>query len=261
MARDPQRSVLADVVRRVLLGRSDDASGRSRNAEFRFDGLFAKPGVLGLSGDVGAGDRHLDSSARDAGLRALCVLIADLSADPEATAGLLLTRFGSLANTLDASCEALTACASPAIANRILAARATHLAAETDQIGRRPLMSDPDRLDSYLRKRLAHRGKEQIRTLFLDRIGRLIADECICDGTVDESAIFPRELVRRALELDASGLVLAHNHPSLDSRPSSADIRVTHRLAEAAASLDITLVDHIIVGASNFSMRAAGLLR
>lgn len=121
-------------------------------------------------------------------------------------------------------------------------------------------MADPRQLERYLRARLANRAKELVRALFLDGGGRLIADELICDGTVDESVIFPRELVRRSLELGASALVLAHNHPSQDPRPSSADIRVTCHLERAAACLDIRLVDHIIVGSSNFSMRAAGML-
>ncbi len=122
-------------------------------------------------------------------------------------------------------------------------------------------MDHPVLVADYLRVRLAHLRREQVRALFLDKPGCLIADEIVCDGTVDEAAIFPRELVRRALELDACGLILAHNHPSRDCKPSTADIRVTQTLQRAAQCLNVVLIDHIIIGSENFSMRAAGLLR
>ena len=148
----------------------------------------------------------------------------------------------------------------PESAERIAASREVQICALIATLNSKPLLSNHALVDEYLRTRLAHLGREQVRVLFVDKPGRLIADELVCDGTVDEAAIFPRELVRRALELDASGFILAHNHPSRDSKPSSADIRVTQTIRRAADCLNVTLIDHIIVGASNFSMRAAGLL-
>lgn len=190
----------------------------------------------------------------------LARLLAGSTGDAKTDAERLIVRHGSLAAVLNASSAALSRDIPAMAVERIVAARAAQLCAQSNAFLLRPVLSDPDRLGIYLRSRLAHLGREQVRALFLDKAGRLIIDELICDGTIDESAIFPRELVRRALELDASSLILAHNHPSQDSTPSSADIRVTRHLLQAAACLDICLLDHIIVGSNNFSMRSARML-
>ncbi|WP_420605417.1 JAB domain-containing protein [Novosphingopyxis sp.] len=202
----------------------------------------------------------MESSATTASRHALARLLAGSTDAAKADAARLIARHGSLAAVLDASAEVLIRDIPAAAAERIAAARAAQLCAQSNAIVLRPVMANRDRLDSYLRSRLAHLGREQVRALFLDKAGRLIVDELISEGTVDESAIFPRELVRRALELDASALILTHNHPSQDATPSSADIRVTKHLQRAAACLDIRLIDHIIVGSTNFSMRSAGML-
>ncbi len=108
---------------------------------------------------------------------------------------------------------------------------------------------------------MAHSAVESFRVLFLDRKNALIADEEIARGTVDHVPVYPREVVKRALAHDASALILVHNHPSGDPTPSDADIAMTRQVAEAAASLSITLHDHIIVGADGErSFRADGLL-
>ena len=108
---------------------------------------------------------------------------------------------------------------------------------------------------------MAHRETEQFRVLFLDRKNVLIADEEQARGTVDHVPVYPREVVKRALELNASALILVHNHPSGDPTPSEADIAMTHQIAAAATALSITLHDHLIVGKSReLSFRSEGLI-
>ena len=125
----------------------------------------------------------------------------------------------------------------------------------------RPLISSWDALLDYCRTAMAHRGTEQFRVLFLDRKNRLIADAEMGDGTVDHVPVYPREVLKRALELGASALILVHNHPSGDPEPSQADIEMTARIAQAGQVLGITVHDHLIIGrARETSFRARGLL-
>ena len=114
----------------------------------------------------------------------------------------------------------------------------------------RPVLSSWDALLDYCHTAMAHRETEQFRILFLDRKNVLIADEEQAKGTVDHVPVYPREVVKRALELNASALILVHNHPSGDPTPSEADIAMTAQIQEAAAVLGITLHDHLIVGKS-----------
>ena len=108
---------------------------------------------------------------------------------------------------------------------------------------------------------MAHRETEQFRILFLDRKNVLIADEAQARGTVDHVPVYPREVVKRALELNASALILVHNHPSGDPTPSGADIEMTEQIRIAAEALGITLHDHLVIGRSReLSFRAEGLL-
>ena len=113
----------------------------------------------------------------------------------------------------------------------------------------------------YCRVSMAFNEKEQFRVLFLDRKSMLIANEVQQEGTVDHTPVYPREVVKRALELAASGIILVHNHPSGDPTPSNADIEMTKRIAEAAEKLSITVHDHIIVGRNGHaSFRGLGLI-
>ena len=126
---------------------------------------------------------------------------------------------------------------------------------------KKPLLSSWDALLAYCQSAMAHRDVEQFRILFLDRKNVLIADETQQTGTVDHVPVYPREVVKRALELNASALILVHNHPSGDPTPSSADIEMTQAIKEAAEILGITLHDHLVIGkAQEVSFRAAGLL-
>ncbi|HEY2356500.1 MAG TPA: DNA repair protein RadC, partial [Phenylobacterium sp.] len=113
----------------------------------------------------------------------------------------------------------------------------------------------------YLRTVMTGVPREQFRVLFLDKKNQLIADEVMGRGTVDHAPVYPREVVRRALELNASALVLAHNHPSGDPTPSTADVDMTRQIVEAARTLSIAVHDHIVVGgAETASLRALGLM-
>lgn len=125
----------------------------------------------------------------------------------------------------------------------------------------RPVLSSWNALLDYCHTAMAHRETEQFRILFLDRKNVLIADEEQARGTVDHVPVYPREVVKRALELNASALILVHNHPSGDPTPSEADISMTMQVQEAAQVLGITLHDHLIIGKSReLSFRSAGYL-
>lgn len=100
----------------------------------------------------------------------------------------------------------------------------------------------------YLRARMSHLTIEQLRLLFLDHKNKIIADEIQQQGTVNRTPVFPREVVKRALEVGASSLIMAHNHPSGDPTPSQADIDITRKVIQAAQALDIQVLDHLIVG-------------
>ncbi len=108
---------------------------------------------------------------------------------------------------------------------------------------------------------MSHRETEQFRVLYLDRKNVLIADEEQARGTVDHVPVYPREVVKRALEVNASALILVHNHPSGDPTPSQQDVTVTGQIQEAAQVMGITLHDHLIIGKSReVSFRSAGYL-
>lgn len=116
-------------------------------------------------------------------------------------------------------------------------------------------------LMEYCKISMAHRETEQFRILYLDRKNIMIADEQQSNGTVDHVPVYPREVAKRALELNASALILVHNHPSGDPTPSDADISMTERIGAALQVLGITLHDHIVIGkATDVSFRSLGLL-
>jgi DNA repair protein RadC len=123
-----------------------------------------------------------------------------------------------------------------------------------------PVLSNSRTLIDYLALEMAHLPAERLRVLFLDCANRLLGQKDF-EGSVGEVPIYPREIVRRSLELGASAIILAHNHPSGDPSPSEADIRGTRRVAEALRIFEIRLHDHLIIGKSGWSsFRALGLL-
>lgn len=111
-----------------------------------------------------------------------------------------------------------------------------------------PILSSWSALIDYCRAQMAFNDIEQFRILFLDRKNRLIADEVQQAGTVDHTPVYPREVIKRTLELSASALILVHNHPSGDPTPSSADVQMTRQINDIARPLGITVHDHIIIG-------------
>lgn len=138
-----------------------------------------------------------------------------------------------------------------AAAQRMARARVMH----------RQVLSSWDALLDYCHTAMAHRETEQFRVLYLDRKNVLIADEEQARGTVDHVPVYPREVMKRGLELNASALILVHNHPSGDPTPSDADIAMTLKIIEAGQALGLTLHDHLIIGKSReVSLRAEGYI-
>ena len=175
----------------------------------------------------------------------------------------LLARFGSLGAVLAASPEALKTVAGVGEAVALDLTLIQELAVRTarEQVARRPVISSWSALLAYVKTALAHEPREQVRVLFLDKKNQLLADEVMGHGTVDHAPVYPREVVRRALELSASALILVHNHPSGDPTPSQADVEITRQVVEASRTLRIALHDHLVVGRDGIaSFKALGLL-
>ena len=124
-----------------------------------------------------------------------------------------------------------------------------------------PLLSSWSKLIDYLRVAMGHGRTEEFRVLFLDSKNRLIADEVQGRGTVNHTAVYPREVVRRALEVGATAIIMVHNHPSGDPTPSKADVSMTEQVRDAGELLGITLHDHVVISKSGHeSFRSMGLL-
>lgn len=129
------------------------------------------------------------------------------------------------------------------------------------EASRRPVVSSWTALLAYVRVALVEEPREQFRALFLDRKNQLLRDEMVSQGTVDHAPVYPREVVRRALDLSASAIILVHNHPSGDPQPSRADIEMTRKVIDAARVFDIQVHDHLIVGRDGTaSFRTLGLI-
>lgn len=125
----------------------------------------------------------------------------------------------------------------------------------------RPVLNAWHKVVDYCHAAMAHEASEQFRLLFLDRKNKLIADEVQQRGTVDHTPVYPREVIKRALELGASAIILAHNHPSGDPTPSQADIAMTREIVKAGESLGVAVHDHLIIGRDgHVSLKAQGLM-
>jgi DNA repair protein RadC len=175
----------------------------------------------------------------------------------------LLARFGSLGGVLGAAAEDLRTVTGvgEAVALDLKLLHEASLRGAREQVARRPVISSWSALLAYVKTALAHEAREQFRVLFLDKKNQLIADEIMNRGTVDHAPVYPREVVRRALEFSASAVILVHNHPSGDPTPSSADVDMTRQIVEAARPLRITVHDHLVVGRDGVaSFKALGLM-
>jgi DNA repair protein RadC len=182
--------------------------------------------------------------------------------DTKPLAKQLIKRFGSFAGVIAAPiAELATADLSENTIALIKLVQAAGLRLGKQQLLDRPVLSSWAALTDYLRAAMAHETNEQFRLLFLDRKNALIAEEVQARGTVDHTPVYVREVVKRALELGATALILVHNHPSGDPAPSRADIEMTRDIVRAATPLGVTIHDHIIVGRGEpASLRALGLI-
>ena len=210
-----------------------------------------KPGYLGHRQRLRA--RFLEAGPAafpDYELLELILFQAKPRQDTKPLAKALLARFGSFASVIGADIAALMAVPEMGEAS-VVALKAIQAGVERvlrEEVRSAPVLSSWDKVVDYCRAAMARAPIEQFRLLFLDRKNALIADEVQQTGTVDHTPVYPREVVKRALELGASAVIMVHNHPSGDPTPSKADVEMTRTVATACATLGIDLHDHIIVG-------------
>lgn len=194
--------------------------------------------------------------------------------DTKPLAKALLREFGSLGAVLSAKPEELrqrtdssrgSAFPKGGLSDTVIAAlkvvQVANLRGLSNVVQATTLLSSWQALLDYLRADMGHLKHERVRALFLDNKNRLLRDECLSEGSVDQSAIYVREVVKRALELGATAIVLVHNHPSGEAAASKQDILITRDIAEACRRFSIAVHDHIIIaGDSHVSLKAQGLL-
>ncbi len=183
--------------------------------------------------------------------------------DVKGMAKSLIAQFGGFAEVLGAPIARLAEVSgmNDTSARELKIIHAAALRVHQAGVMHRPVVSSWTALLDYCRAALAQETTEQFRVLFLDRKNRLIGDEVQSRGTVDHTPVYPREVLRRALELGASAVILVHNHPSGDPTPSKGDIDMTREVITAARALKITVHDHIIVGREEVvSLKALGLM-
>jgi DNA repair protein RadC len=180
--------------------------------------------------------------------------------DVKPVAKALLAHFGGFAEMMSAEPDALAAAGlNLAGIAAIKAAREAALRLMRAELQQRPVVNSWDKLIDYCSAQVSHGKIEEFHILFLDRRNVLIKDERQQRGTIDHTPVYPREVVKRALELGASALILVHNHPSGDPTPSKADIAVTQDIKKAAAPLGVVLHDHVIIGRNRHtSLRELG---
>lgn len=175
--------------------------------------------------------------------------------DVKPLAKVLITKFGSFAETVHAPENLLKEVSglgdSAIIEIKLIAATASRVA--KGQVKQKTVLSSWATVLDYCRASMAFADKEQFRILFLDKRNQLIADELQQVGTIDHTPVYPREVVKRALELSATAIILVHNHPSGDPTPSTADIQMTKSIMSISSPLGISVHDHIIVGKNGHS--------
>lgn len=175
----------------------------------------------------------------------------------------LISRFETFGNVVSARYAQISAVAEiePKVVDFLQLIRAAGTRLAREEISHRPVIDAWDKLLTYLRSTMAHQTVEEFRVLFLDRSNTLIADEVQHRGTIDHTPVYPREVVRRALEFDASAIIMVHNHPSNRPVPSKADIQMTKIVRDALERVGIVLHDHIIISRrGHSSLRSMGLL-
>jgi DNA repair protein RadC len=183
--------------------------------------------------------------------------------DTKPLAKALLARFGTFAEVLNAPAELLAEVPGigEAAITELKLVQAASVRLMRGEVLERPMLSSWNRVLDYCRASMGFEAKEQFRILFLDKRNQIIADEVQQKGTVDHTPVYVREVVKRALDLSATAIVLVHNHPSGDPTPSRADIEMTKQIVAAAKPLGVVVHDHIIVGKQGHtSFRGLGLI-
>jgi DNA repair protein RadC len=183
--------------------------------------------------------------------------------DVKPLARMLLQRFGSLAAVFNADPRALQATPgikeASAAAIKVVGLAARRLARSSVQ--ELPILSSWQALIDYLHIDMAHLTHERVRVLYLNTQNRLILDDVVSEGTIDEASIHPRTVIHKAMDIGAAALMLVHNHPSGSPQPSRADIQITQKIIEAGRLLGITVHDHVIIGREgHVSLKAKGLI-
>ena len=203
------------------------------------------------------------SSLADYELLELLLFQAIPRQDVKPIAKQLLTAFGSFAGVINADLNELKKIKGVGESSYIIfqTIKAATQKFSQQQVLNKPILGSWKELLDYCRTLLAHEKVENFHLLFLDRKNRLIADETHQRGTIDRTPAYPREIVKRALELGASALILVHNHPSGDPTPSKADIDLTEAILQAAEALDIKIHDHLIISKTGHtSFKSLGML-
>lgn len=202
-------------------------------------------------------------SLPDYELLELLLFMAIPRRDVKPIAKTLIARFGSLNGVLNASVTELEGVAgiSEITATALKIIRAAGLRMLKQDLRQQPILNSWQRLLDYLHASMAHEKREHFRLLFLNKKNELIADEIQQSGTVDHTPAYPREIMKRTLELGATAIILVHNHPSGDSAPSKADIDMTKQIIAAASPFGIIVHDHLIVSrGGTTSFKSLGLM-
>ncbi|MBA4118076.1 MAG: hypothetical protein C0514_04180 [Candidatus Puniceispirillum sp.] len=204
-----------------------------------------------------------DLAVADYELLELLLYAAHARSDMKPLAKRLLRTFGNLSKVVRASPEELARVEGmgPAAVASIKVVETMVQKVLLEEVQENPVIDSWDRLISFCRISMGHLPREEFRLLFLDKRNRLITQEIQQVGTIDQAAVYPREVVKRALDVGASALILVHNHPSGDPTPSQADIDITQRIITAAKGVDVRIHDHVIIAKDKHtSLRAQGLI-
>ena len=183
--------------------------------------------------------------------------------DTQPLAKRLLHEFGGIGGLLSASPDALRRALkdNDRQVAAIKIAQAAALRLLRAEVAAKPVLSNWQALLDYLRADMAHAGVERVRVLHLNTRNMLIRDELMGEGSIDEAPVYTREVIRRAMDLGSAAVILVHNHPSGDPKPSKADIDITRAIADAGKRLGIAVHDHVIIGTQGHaSLRAMGLI-
>lgn len=226
-------------------------------------GTLLPPRALDRAGELRrrAANQGLRALAETETLELLLGRCVPAGARPAVLAEALLRRFGSLPRVLGATLSELARVVGEPVAIELKLLHDLTLRMLEFPIHKRCVLSSWSAVHAYLKVSLGGRSREAFHVLFLDKANQLIADERMGEGTVDHAPVYPREVMRRALELAASACCLVHNHPTGSSTPSAADIEMTRRVVEAGKTLGVAIHDHFLVaGDEVVSFKGLGLM-